>query len=115
MLKSCFNDILNILFYSVGFPPPELTWYMRPKNTGDNTRIQLNDNQRYDISKQIQTSVLRFGESWYTLRIKNVVANDFTEYWCVATNRIGSNDTTMIKLYRKCVYLHSFKFVKIST
>ena len=91
---------------AAGFPPPELTWYMRPKNTGDNTRVQLNDNQRYDISKQIQTSVLRFGESWYTLRIKNVVANDFTEYWCVATNRIGSNDTTMIKLYRKYMYLH---------
>ena len=78
---------------------------MEPKNAGDNTRIQLNDNQRYDISKQIQTSVLRFGESWYTLRIKNVVANDFTKYWCVAKNRIGANDTTMIELFRKYIEL----------
>lgn len=83
-----------------GFPEPELNWYMEPKNTPDNTRIQLKDNQRYDISKQIATTVLRFGESWYTLRIKNVVANDFTKYWCVANNRIGTNDTTLIELFQ---------------
>ena len=76
---------------------------MEPKNAPDRTRIQLNDNQRYDISKQIATTTLRFGESWYTLRIKNVVANDFTKYWCTAKNRIGSNDTTMIELFRKFI------------
>ena len=84
-----------------GYPEPELTWYMEPKNTPDKTKIQLNDNQRYDISKQIATTTLRFGESWYTLRIKNVVANDFTAYFCEAQNRIGRNDTTRIELFRK--------------
>lgn len=83
-----------------GFPEPELTWFMEPKNTPDNTRIQLNDNQRYDISKQIATTVLRTREAFYTLRIKNVVANDFTKYWCVAKNRLGTNDTTLIELFQ---------------
>ena len=81
---------------------------MEPKNTPDNTRIQLNDNQRYDISKQIATTVLRTREAFYTLRIKNVVANDFTKYWCVARNRLGSNDTTMIELFRKYFNLYIY-------
>ena len=77
-------------------------WYREPqKNDGIQQREQLNDNEKYDIHKQIATTSLRFQESWYTIRIKNVEANDYTMYFCVATNRIGTNDTTAIELFGK--------------
>ncbi|KAH3701456.1 protein amalgam-like [Dreissena polymorpha] len=83
-----------------GYPEPEVVWFREPTKTSGQLQMeQLNDNAKYDITKQIATTTLRFQESWYTLRIKNVEANDYTKYYCVAQNRIGRNDTTMIELF----------------
>ncbi|XP_052804259.1 protein amalgam-like [Mya arenaria] len=83
-----------------GYPEAEVVWHREPTKSNGATQLeQLNDNEKYDISKQIATTTLRFQESWYTLRIKNVEANDYTKYFCIAQNRIGRNATTMITLF----------------
>ena len=56
---------------------------------------------KYEITKLIATTTLRFQEAWYVLRIKNVEANDYTKYFCVARNRIGENRQTVIELFGK--------------
>ncbi|KAL3884659.1 hypothetical protein ACJMK2_024777 [Sinanodonta woodiana] len=78
-----------------GYPEPELTWFRENTAIGQVGREQLNDNDKYDISKQIATSTLRFGWSWYTLRIKNIQANDYTRYFCRASNRLGSAEASI--------------------
>lgn len=83
-----------------GYPEPEVVWYREPTRNEGNTQLQqLNDNEKYDITKLIATTTLRFQESWYVLRIKNVEANDYTKYYCVARNRIGENRDTIIQLF----------------
>ncbi|KAL4228856.1 hypothetical protein ACF0H5_011896 [Mactra antiquata] len=83
-----------------GYPEPEVVWYRKPiRSDGDTKLEKLNDDPRYEITKLIATTTLRFQEAWYVLSIKNVVASDYTEYYCVAKNRIGTNDTTVIRLF----------------
>lgn len=90
-------------------------WFKEPsRNEGNTHLMQLNDNEKYDITKLIATTTLRFQESWYVLRIKNVEANDFTKYFCVAKNRIGTNQTTVIELFGKFVDSCFSNFISFS-
>ncbi|XP_045209937.2 lachesin-like [Mercenaria mercenaria] len=83
-----------------GYPEPEVVWYKEPTRSEGNTQLmQLNDDEKYEITKLIATTTLRFQEAWYVLRIKNVEANDYTKYFCVARNRIGENRQTIIELF----------------
>ncbi|KAL5019582.1 hypothetical protein ScPMuIL_002474 [Solemya velum] len=79
-----FSAILECVIS--GYPAPSLSWSRLTNNGVEEVR----DNEKYTISKQ-QSKVLKTSEFWYTLRVKNVQANDFTVYYCVAKNRIGTS------------------------
>jgi hypothetical protein len=106
--STLYSEEFNIkrLYCSIltGYPEPEVVWYKEPTRSEGNTQlIQLNDNEKYEITKLIATTTLRFQEAWYVLRIKNVEANDYTKYYCVARNRIGENRHTIIELFGKFI------------
>ena len=83
-----------------GHPVPGVIWLMQPKNNTDNIMIQLNSNERY-IMKQTATSA-QFGETFYSsLTIKDITRNDMGTYSCKAQNKIGTNNSTVIELFRK--------------
>lgn len=84
-------DFLNLLFK--GYPAPRLTW-SRLTNNGVE---QVNDDEKFTISKQ-HSSVLKYGEFWYTLKIINVQANDYTDYYCQGKNKFG-NSQSMVNLF----------------
>ena len=85
---------------STGYPEPEVIWKRQPTAKDGTTELQtLQDDEDYEITKMIATTSLRFGESWYKLTIRNVLANHYTNYYCSAQNSIGTNGTTSIKLF----------------
>nr|AJA37893.1 I-type lectin-like protein 3 [Littorina littorea] len=75
-----------------GHPEPTVT-FERLINQG---RAPINDDDKYDINKQTTDNQnLKAGEQWYTLKVKNVQANDFTDYYCIATNVNGRHESTI--------------------
>lgn len=73
-----------------GHPEPTVTWE-RLINRG---RAPITDDDKYDINKQTTDNQnLKAGEQWYTLKIKNVQANDFTDYYCIGTNAKGKHES----------------------
>lgn len=72
-----------------GYPTPTVTW-QKLTNQG---RVDIRDDDKYDLSKTFSTMIYD-DQSWYTLKVKNVQANDYTEYYCMAKNPYGKNETT---------------------
>ncbi|XP_060085640.1 lachesin-like [Ylistrum balloti] len=68
-----------------GHPDPYMYWE-RYENT---KRIEITDDVNYETHKLsgIQNSL---GQMWYSLLVKNVQANDYADYWCIAVNKYGS-------------------------
>ncbi|XP_076438270.1 hemicentin-1-like [Babylonia areolata] len=78
-----------------GHPEPTVTW-QRLINNG---RVPITDDDKFDINKQTTDNQnLKAGEQWYTLKVKNVQANDFTDYYCIASNKKGY-DESIITLF----------------
>ncbi|XP_046554977.1 protein amalgam-like [Haliotis rubra] len=75
-----------------GYPAPTVRWE-RIVNGG---RSPINDDDKFDFNKQTTDNQnLKAGEEWYTLKVKNVQANDYTDYFCIATNTKGSSQSTI--------------------
>lgn len=69
------------------------------KESENGTLTEIDDYDKYDINKQF-SSLLQNDEFWYTLLVKNVQATDYTNYYCVGTNKYGDGETT-ISLFGK--------------
>lgn len=70
-----------------GYPRPRVRW----ERVVHGGREVLTDNDFYVNSKQTTDNQnMMSGEQWYTLKIKNVRANDYTDYYCIATNKKGT-------------------------
>lgn len=97
------------------------------KETENGKLIEIDDDDKYDITKQFSNQ-LQNDEFWYTLLVKNVEAKDYTNYHCVGSNKYGDGETTISlfgkhntiftakgnkKLYVYCVQLCRF-FFKVS-
>ncbi|GFR63718.1 neuronal growth regulator 1 [Elysia marginata] len=78
-----------------GHPQPTVTW----ERMVDKGRFLINDDDKFDINKQTTDNQnLKAMEQWYSLKVKNVQANDFTAYYCRAGNRYG-NHSSQIDLF----------------
>ncbi|CAL1530037.1 unnamed protein product [Lymnaea stagnalis] len=76
-----------------GHPEPTVTWE-RVVNTG---RVRITDDDKFDINKQTTDNQnLKAMEQWYTMKIKNVQANDYTTYFCIAENNFGKSNSTIV-------------------
>lgn len=73
-----------------GHPEPTVTW----ERLVNNGRVPITDDDKFDINKQTTDNQnLKAGEQWYTLKVKNVQANDFTDYFCIGTNTKGKAES----------------------
>ncbi|XP_069115175.1 lachesin-like [Argopecten irradians] len=68
-----------------GHPEPSMYWE-RYENT---ERIEITDDVNYETHK-LSGSQNSLEQMWYSLLVKNVQANDYANYWCIAVNRYGS-------------------------
>jgi hypothetical protein len=84
--KYCINTKHRLPF--IGFPLPSTVWMKEGRN---GRRIYIQDNEKYDITSQQHND-----EIWYTLVIKNIRARDYTKYFCVGTNILGSRETSIV-------------------
>ncbi|XP_061163812.1 lachesin-like [Saccostrea echinata] len=73
-----------------GNPRPTVKWMKEAEN---GRRIELKDNDKYDITKEF--NILQNDEFWSTLHVKNVQANDYTKYYCVGHNRYGNGEASI--------------------
>ncbi|KAK7469747.1 hypothetical protein BaRGS_00036230, partial [Batillaria attramentaria] len=75
-----------------GYPRPSVRW----ERIVSGGRVVLTDNDFFVTSKQTTDNQnLYSGEEWYTLKIKNVRANDYTDYFCIADNIKGSSEVVI--------------------
>ncbi|GFN94376.1 I-type lectin-like protein 3 [Plakobranchus ocellatus] len=78
-----------------GHPQPTVTWDRQVNQA----RILITDDDKFDINKQTTDNQnLKAMEQWYSLKVKNVQANDFTAYYCKAENQYG-NHSSRIDLF----------------
>ena len=98
----CYLKKLYIYFLSlhVAYPDAILRWY---KKTSQGLTL-INDDDKYDIQK-LQSSTLALGETWYYLKVKNIQANDFGEYFCEGKNKEGTKAIRII-LFGKLQYFN---------
>ncbi|KAH9504469.1 hypothetical protein Btru_062861 [Bulinus truncatus] len=76
-----------------GHPEPTVTW----ERVVNNARFRITDDEKFDINKQTKDNQnLKAMESWYTLKIINVQANDYTTYYCIAENTFGRANSTIV-------------------
>lgn len=75
------------------YPDAVLRWYKKTSKE----RTLIHDDDKYDIQK-LQSSTLKLGETWYYLKVKNIQANDFGDYYCEGSNSQGT-EYTIIKLF----------------
>ncbi|XP_071111268.1 lachesin-like [Haliotis cracherodii] len=75
-----------------GYPVPTVRW----ERIVSGGRSPINDDDKFDFNKQTTDNQnLKAGEQWYTLKVKNVQANDYTDYFCIATNTKGASQATI--------------------
>ena len=75
-----------------GHPEPTVTF----KRLVGKTLVPISDDDKYDVNKQTTDNQnLKAMEQWYSLKIKNVQANDFTTFVCDATNVFGTANSTI--------------------
>ncbi|XP_069115164.1 lachesin-like isoform X4 [Argopecten irradians] len=84
-----FNAKLECIV--TGYPTPSMHW----EKLQNGERYQISDGDDYSTEKLSSTENM-ITDIWYTLLVKNVQANDYTEYYCVATNTYGRNETTFM-------------------
>ncbi|KAK3082874.1 hypothetical protein FSP39_007695 [Pinctada imbricata] len=84
-----FNAKLECII--AGYPQPSMRWEIQTNQGWKN----IIDDDKYDINKQF-SSQLQSDETWYTLLVKNVLANDYTRYRCIGDNRYGSAYTEIV-------------------
>ncbi|RUS72784.1 hypothetical protein EGW08_019444 [Elysia chlorotica] len=90
-----YNRYLICCCCVAGHPQPTVTWERKV----DNGRFLINDDDKFDINKQTTDNQnLKAMEQWYSLKVKNVQANDFTSYYCRAGNKYG-NHSSRIDLF----------------
>ncbi|XP_062597478.1 hemicentin-1-like [Saccostrea cucullata] len=73
-----------------GYPLPAVKWMKEAEN---GNRIELQDSDKYDITKDV--SILQNDEFWSTLLVRNVQANDYTKYYCIGHNGYGNGETSI--------------------
>nr|KAG5688648.1 hypothetical protein BaRGS_017502 [Batillaria attramentaria] len=87
-----------------GYPRPSVRW----ERIVSGGRVVLTDNDFFVTSKQTTDNQnLYSGEEWYTLKIKNVRANDYTDYFCIADNIKGSSEVVITVFERWTSYTDS--------
>ncbi|GAB1601872.1 lachesin-like [Argonauta hians] len=69
------------------YPDAVLRWYKKTAHG----REELTDTDKYEIQK-LESNKLGLGETWYKLKVKNVLANDFGIYYCTARNVKGQSE-----------------------
>lgn len=76
---------------TTGYPDPDMDWYQV------GVKDPLKDSTRYEIEKLVSqgSSYLQFDDRIMTLRIRNVMSQDFGTYICSATNKYGSSNTSI--------------------
>lgn len=76
---------------TTGYPDPDVDWYQ------DGVKDPLKDSTRYEIEKLVSqgSAYLQFDDRIMTLRIRNVMSQDFGNYTCSATNKYGSSNTSI--------------------
>uniref|UniRef100_A0A0B7AC00 Ig-like domain-containing protein n=1 Tax=Arion vulgaris TaxID=1028688 RepID=A0A0B7AC00_9EUPU len=76
-----------------GHPEPTVSW----ERSVNNGRVRVSDDDKFDINKQTTDNQnLMAMEEWYTLKVKNVQANDYTTYYCIAKNNFGTAYSTIV-------------------
>lgn len=77
-----------------GYPEPNVKWI---KET-EYGRLEIEDDDKYEITKQYGIQLER-NTFWSVLKVRNVQANDYGDYVCVADNvyGIGSANITLIE------------------
>jgi hypothetical protein len=80
---------------TTGYPDPDVDWYQV------GVKDPLKDSTRYEIEKLVSqgSSYLQFDDRIMTLRIRNVMSQDFGTYICSATNKYGSSNTSIEFFY----------------
>lgn len=87
-----FNSKLECIVE--GYPTPSMHW----EKLQNGARVQISDGDDYSTEKLSSSQNLASDTTWYVLTVKNVQANDYTEYYCVARNVYGTNQT-IIRLF----------------
>jgi len=78
-----------------GHPEPTVTFKRR---AGEDI-VPISDDDKFEVNKQTTDNQnLKAMEQWYSLKVKNVQANDYTMFYCDATNVFGTANST-IKLF----------------
>lgn len=68
-----------------GYPEPKVKWI---KETGNHGQLEIEDDDKYEITKQYGIQLER-DTFWSVLKVRNVQANDYGNYVCVADNVYG--------------------------
>ena len=80
---------------STGFPEPDLKWYQRIEDGLE----QITDDEKHNIHVLLShDQTLSVTEFCYQLTIINVQGNDYGDYVCEGSNRLGIQKAT-VKLY----------------
>lgn len=75
-----------------GYPTPSVRWERRVSGG----RQVLTDDDFFNVLKiTTDNQNLMAGEQWYILTVKNVGANDYTDYYCIAENNKGTASVTI--------------------
>lgn len=98
-VQSSYGQAQNRLFDIViecriaGFPEPDLKWYKKIEDGLE----PISDDDKHIVHVLLShDQTLSVTEFWYQLVILNVQANDYGEYYCEGTNRLGSRRATVI-------------------
>ncbi|CAC5367517.1 unnamed protein product [Mytilus coruscus] len=76
----------------------EVSWYKANRATGE--KEQILDKDKYNLHEQYSNYSKPY-ERWYTLAIKNVLGNDYGDYYCTAQNEYGENQAK-VTLFSIC-------------
>jgi hypothetical protein len=90
-VRKCMTNVCYVLPF-IGYPRPSVVWM---KEDEDGKRIAIQDDDKYITTKQ-SSRQLQEDEFWYTLLVKDVQAKDYATYFCIGTNRLGSDETSIV-------------------
>ena len=82
-----------------GYPLPDLNWYQEDKK---GNLVAIKDDEKHTIHVLLSHGqTLSVAEVWYQMTIINVQANDYGNYKCEGSNRMGTHLGTVL-LYGEC-------------
>lgn len=97
-MNTSVSCIISLECSLTGMPEPNLRWYRE----SDRGEVLIVDNEKYQISQLLNHGTsLDVDQIWYTLKVLNVQANDYTNYYCEGSNSMGTTRAT-IRLYGEC-------------